>query len=306
MNEIKPLIVVVGPTASGKSALAMELAKQFYGEIICADSQTIRRDMNIGTAKPSQQDQTEVRHHLLDVIDPYEQFSAAEFKTLANKAIDDITSRGKMPIMVGGTGLYIDAVIFDFEFSNAADPELRKRLAKKSVEDLQTEIIKKGITMPSNLQNPRHLIRSLESGGMVSQPRKLRPNTLLIGIDVSTEELSERIEVRVDQMLEDGFIDEVKAVINKYGYPPAYWDAIGYKVIAGRLDEHMSVPKDNEDLRQALIVATRQYAKRQRTWFKRSQDIYWANDFTSARAWAENWLIENKNKGKNNTINIEL
>jgi len=267
------LIVVVGPTASGKSTLGLELALALGGEIICADSQTIRRGMDIGTAKPSQRDQKLVKHHLLDIIDPYDAYNAAKFKQDCLNAMADIRSRGKLPIIVGGTGLYIDAVIFDFNFADAADPEKRKLLNQKSVAELQIMHLKQDIDLPKNRLNKRHLVRSLESGGLKALDKTLRPGTFIIGLDPGTEELNKKIETRVNAMLQNGFVEEVKSIVKKYGQPPAVWDAIGYKVIMKWMDE--GGLSDDEYVRQALITATRHYAKRQRSWFKRNPYINW-------------------------------
>ena len=173
MNK-PPLIVITGPTASGKSALAMDIAKKYGGEIICADSRTVYKGMDIGTAKPTEQDQREVPHHLLDVVEPNQPFSAAEFKERANQAICDISARGKLPMLVGGTGLYIDAVLFDYHFGLPADPNRRSDLQAMSVEQLQHVCLEQGIHLPINVRNKRHLVRAIEIGGVIQQPKKLR------------------------------------------------------------------------------------------------------------------------------------
>ncbi len=298
-----PLIAIIGPTASGKSALALELAKMLNGEIICGDSQTIRRDMNIGTAKPSKEEQRAVRHHLLDIIDPYDRYTAADFKMAAEAAIKDISARGRLPILVGGTGLYIDSVLFDFQFAEAADPDKRAALEGLSIEELQTQHKKQGVPLPVNFLNKRHLVRSLESGGLKALDKTLRSNTLVIGLDLPKDVLDTRIEQRVDAMLHAGFVDEVKAVVAQYGYPPHNWDAIGYKVVLKWLD--WGNMQDMDYIRSALIVATRQYAKRQRGWFKRNQHIQWFQDAASARACAENWLIESIKSGQTSSMSAE-
>jgi tRNA dimethylallyltransferase len=175
------LVAIVGPTASGKSALAMKIAKQFSGEIIAADSRTIYRGMDIGTAKPSKADQAAVPHWGLDLAEPGESYSAARFKEYALAKITDISSRGKLPILVGGTGLYIDAVLFDYKFP-ASD---KKEVEFKDVDvaGLQAIINKRGYVVPENSKNRRHLIRTIERQGQTGHRRHdLPPGVLLIGL----------------------------------------------------------------------------------------------------------------------------
>ena len=140
--EANPLVVIVGPTASGKTSLAIDLAKRYGGEIICADSRTIYKEMDIGTAKPTAAQRAEVTHWGLDLVEPGESFSAYDFKIYANQKIQEIRKRGNIPFMVGGTGLYIDAVLFDYEFGQPADPELRQTLQLMSVSELQNYCIR--------------------------------------------------------------------------------------------------------------------------------------------------------------------
>lgn len=218
----------------------MRLAQKFDGEIICADSQTIRRGLNIGTAKPLAADRKLIPHHLLDIIGPYARFTVAEFQRLANKAIEDISERAKLPILVGGTGLYIDSVLFAYNFEN--------KTADK---------------------NPR-------------------AGTLILGIDIDKEVLAGRIANRIDSILEQGFIDEVRGVIKKYGYPPTSFDAIGYKIVMSCMDSNGEV--DQEAVRSSMNTADRQYAKRQKTWFKRNNDIVWVQSSEQAQNIVSNFL----------------
>jgi len=180
-----PLIVVVGETASGKTATAIEIAKQVDGEIICADSRTVYKGMNIGTAKPTLAEQKEVPHYLLDLIWPNEQFSAAEFKTRAEKCIQDIQSRGKIPIVVGGTGLYVDALLYDFQFGSKAEETLRSKLEQMNDYELTTVMNTKSIDQTNlNTKNRRHVIRAIERGGIVTQNKTLRGDTIVLGIQL--------------------------------------------------------------------------------------------------------------------------
>jgi tRNA dimethylallyltransferase len=178
-----PLVAVVGETASGKSALAMELARRFDGELICADSWTVYKGFNIGTAKPSAAEQAEIRHHLLDVADPEQGFSAVEFQKLARRAVDDIQARGKLPILVGGTGLYIDSVLFDYQFLPAPPQSMRDELNKLSLEELQRKAHQQGLdTTGIDLQNKRRVIRLIESNGIRPSKGLMRNNALVLGI----------------------------------------------------------------------------------------------------------------------------
>ena len=157
-----PLIVITGPTASGKTSLAIHLAKQYNGEIVCADSRTIYRDMNVGTAKPTKAEREAVPHWGLDLISPGEVFSVAQFKEYALQKISEIRSRGHLPFLVGGTGLYIDAVLFDFQFGGPPSAVFRSELEKKTVTELQYYCHIHNIKLPENNKNKRYLIRSIE------------------------------------------------------------------------------------------------------------------------------------------------
>lgn len=260
-----PLIVILGETASGKSALALELARQFGGEIVCADSRTIYKDMDIGTAKPTLAEQKLVKHHLLDVVEPNETFSAAQFKTLAVQAIDDITARGKLPFLVGGTGLYIDAVLFDFQFRNAADTELRARLERWSITDLQSEIIRLGYMMPENSRNKRYLVRTLEAGGALPVRSKLRPNTLVLGKGADRDTLERRIIDRVDAMVAAGLVEECLELVKLYGAQAPGLNATGYKAFLPYLQGGCSL----DEAKSQFVRNDLYLAKRQRTWFRR-------------------------------------
>jgi tRNA dimethylallyltransferase len=266
-----PLIVIVGETASGKSALAMELAEQYNGGIICADSRTIYKEMDIGTAKPGPAERKRVPHYCLDLVRPDERFTVADFKQHALRAIDDIAGRGKLPIMVGGTGLYIDAVLYDFQFRPPSDPVERLRLQAMTVEELQQELTDKGIPLPENSRNPRHLVRTLETGGAVSVRKELRPNTLVLGLKVERELLAERIQARVGQMVGQGFADEVRQVSQKYGWDAPALQAPGYKAFRG----YISGMADLDEAKAAFVKNDLQLAKRQRTWFKRNNSVHW-------------------------------
>jgi len=266
-----PLVVIVGQTASGKSALGMELARRFDGEIIAADSRTVYRGLDIGTAKPTVADQVEIRHHLIDVADPDQTFNAADFKHLAKRAINDITSRGKLPIMVGGTGLYVDAVVYDFQFRPPASPAERQRLDNMTVSELTAEITARGLPMPDNYQNRRHLSRTLETNGAVSTRGQTRSNTLVMGPQPDQEVLKQRIADRIDIMFADGLVDEARRLFDRYGPMVPALETPGYSALKLYLDGAINLEET-----KALFVKNDSYlAKRQRTWFRRNNSIHW-------------------------------
>lgn len=277
-KQIGPLVVIVGETASGKSALALLLAERFNGEIIAADSRTVYKGMDIGTAKPSQSERAKIPHHLLDVVSPNERFSVADFKQLADQAIDDITTRGKLPILVGGTGLYVDAVIFDFQFRPVGDKKLREELLNLSVEQLQQQLLMQGIKLPENKRNPRHLIRALETNGVTPTQSPLRSNTVLIGLRLDLETLKQRVTQRVEQMIAAGFIDEAQQLGKRYGWDNEALQAPGYKAVHRYVAGEISL----DEMKEQFVKNDLALAKRQRTWFKRNESIHWISEQSEA------------------------
>lgn len=271
MLQTQPLLVIVGETASGKTALALALAKKLGGEIICADSRTVYRGMDIGTAKPSPTEQAMVPHHLLDVVAPNEHFNAADFKRLATVVMKDIHKRDKLPIIVGGTGLYIDALLFNYKFRAPADAALRQALAGKSVTELQHLLREKDITLPENAKNPRHLIRALETGGQASTRAQLRSNTLVIGLRLDRDTLKERITKRVDNMVRQGLAGEVERLVEQYGWEAEALKTTSYRAFRDYLMGSISLA----GAKQCFIKNDLALAKRQRTWFKRNKSIHW-------------------------------
>ena len=270
----KPLIVIVGQTASGKTSLAIEIALHCKGEIICADSMTIYRNMNIGTAKPSITDQQRVKHHLLDIVDPNEKFTVHDFKVCAQKVIEDIIARGKVPILVGGSGLYIDSVLYDYQFRPTAPLSIREKYEKYSVDDLQAELIDRGIPMPENSTNKRYLIRAAEIGSVAPAQSTIRPNTYIFGINIDPIEQKARSKRRLEEMLEQGLIDEVRSLGELYGWDIAPMQAPSYKAFRGFVmnEYEMGEAKDK------CLQYEAQIAKKQRTWFKRNKSIQWYSD----------------------------
>lgn len=280
---MKNVLAVVGATASGKTALSIALAKALGGEIISCDSMQIYRGMDIGTAKPSEEETAGIPHHLIDIVEPSESFSVADYAPLAAKAIEDITSRGKLPIFCGGTGLYLDAVLNANEYSEAAsDPSLREELTRKAEEKgalalwerLKVEDPESAEAIHPN--NVKRVVRALEIKLLTGIPKsewdrrsRLAPspyNAVVLGLSYPDRAvLYGRIDRRVDMMLEAGLVDEVRSLIESGRLPRGSTaaQAIGYKEILAYLDGEVSLGEAVETLK----TATRRYAKRQITWF---------------------------------------
>ncbi len=274
------MIAVVGETASGKSSLALEIAKRYDGEIICADSRTIYKGMDVGTAKPRPEEQAQVAHHLLDVAEPGVQFTAADFKRLAEEAIKDITARGKLPILVGGTGLYVDSIIFDYQFARVANSTERTRLDALDIAQLSALIKERGLSVPENEKNKRYLIRTLERGAGTANDREvLRPRTLVIGLKPSRLQLRQRIESRVEQMFRRGLRREVEELQQKYGWDSEALTGIGYREFRSLYEGH---EVSMSAIKRQIVQDTLALAKRQRTWFKRNPHIVWLEEAQQA------------------------
>ncbi len=266
-----PLIVIAGETASGKSSVAISLAQKLNGEIVCADSKTVYQEMNIGTAKPSHQDQRLVRHWCLDLILPNQEFNVAMFQKQAQKAINDIRSRKKIPILVGGSGLYINSIIYNYNFRVQKKAEERSYLNNKTVEELQKIIEHNNYMLPKNQQNKRHLIRVIESKGKIQQNQQIIDNLIYIGIKNNKEDLEARIRLRIEQMLADGLIEETKELYHKYDADLESMTADIYPITKRLIDGQIS----RQEMIDLAVIKDRQLAKKQRTWFKRDQNINW-------------------------------
>ncbi len=270
-----PLVVVLGVTGSGKSALGLELARLFNGEIIAADSRTVYKGMDISTAKPTAFERIAVNHSLIDVADPDQTFTVADFKLKAEEAISSIASRSKLPILVGGTGLYIDALLYNFVLRPLSiDEGLRHELSKLSVEELQERILQNGYEFPKDKLNPRRLIRVIESAGAQSDRVGLRPNTLLLGLNLDRGELRRRLELRVDSMMASGLVDEIQVLSKRYGWEAPALQTPGFKAFRGYLNGELSL----DAAKQSFVQNDMNLAKRQYTWFKRNKDVHWVKD----------------------------
>lgn len=284
----KPLVaVVVGPTASGKTSLGIEIAKRLDGEIVSADSMQIYKNMDIATAKPTPEELSQANHHLIGFLDPGEDFSVAKYKKLATDAIDDILSRGKLPIVVGGTGLYIDTLIKNTEFLDYEKSDIRNELEKRAlnegIEALYSELMKVDPETAQRLHinDNKRIIRALEvyyvTGETithqceVSHLNESKYRFCVIGLTAENRQyLYDRINLRVDLMLKDGLIEEAKEFFAQSPGCTAK-QAIGYKELKAYLDGFVSL----ETATDKLKMETRRYAKRQLTWFRRNYSINW-------------------------------
>jgi tRNA dimethylallyltransferase len=267
-----PLLVIVGPTASGKTSLAIDIAQKFNGEIICADSRSIYKGADIGTAKPSQAEQAIVRHWGLDLVEPGDYFSVADFKSYADQKIIEIRSRGHLPLLVGGTGLYIDAVIFDYQFGLPADNKLRSLLQHMTIKELHDYCNKNNVIIPENSKNRRYLIRSIENKD--TQPSRMDiplDQTIVVGISTDKDILRSRIIERSDQILADGVIDEAILLGNRYGWDSEAMKSNIYPLIHSYIDGDMSI----DDVKNKFITLDWRLAKRQLTWLNRNRFIHW-------------------------------
>lgn len=281
-----PLLVIVGETASGKTALGIKLAQKFDGEIIAGDGRTIYRGMDIGTAKPSADEQKLVPHHLIDQLDIGEPITAALFKQQVLAAIDRATAKGKLPILVGGSGLYIDSVLFDYAFNAPVDPNERLRLQGLTVQELQAELEARNIALPENDQNPRHLMRALETNGHPAERAALRPRTLILGTTVDADARRHNASRRVQAMMMAGLEDEVRRLVELHGWNDQLANTIGYK----EFKKYFEGAQTLAQVQEAIVRDTLAYAKRQRTWFKRNQNIIYPSNSEQAVELVTTWL----------------
>lgn len=287
MGEKQKVIVIIGPTAVGKTKTSVELAKVLNGEIISGDSMQIYRGMDIGTAKVKREEMQGIPHYLIDIKEPTDAYSVAQFQQDVRKQIDEIASRGHLPIIVGGTGLYIQSVLFDYQFSDSGkDENVRRELEKRSeeigFEKLHAELSEIDPDSAANIHpnNVRRVIRALEiyhtTGKTMSQYQKtqeLEPlyDVALIGLTMEREVLYDRINLRVDLMVKEGLFEEVQNLYDKGIRDCQSIQAIGYKELYAYFDGKVSKEQAIEDLKQN----SRRYAKRQLTWFRNKMDVTW-------------------------------
>ncbi len=282
MNRPK-IIVICGPTASGKTSLGIQVANRINGEIISCDSMQIYKEMNIGTAKPTIEEQKQAIHHLIDFVEPTERYSVAQFKLDADKNIKEIISKGKSPILVGGTGLYINSLIYNIEYKEiSTNLEYRKSLESVNLQELYEKarlIDNEAVSKISNTDRKR-LSRILElyntTGKTKTQLEKesrkeLQYDYKIFVLNMPREILYDRINKRVDLMIKNGLIEEVSKLLKKYNEFPTAMQGLGYKEVKEYLDGTIN----KEEMIEKVKQESRRYAKRQLTWFRTYKDATW-------------------------------
>ena len=285
---MKPkVIVIVGPTASGKTSASIKLAKLINGEIISADSMQVYKEMTIGTAKPTTQEQEGIPHYLIDVVSPEETFNVTKYKEIAEKAIEEVLSKDKTPIIVGGTGLYVSTLINGIEFAEVGeDLEYREEMTKMAEEKGAQYIhdmlrkVDPDAADAIEVNNIRRVIRALEIYKLTGKTKtfldkesrkEVKYDYKVYGIETPREELYNRINVRVDKMFEAGLLEEVRSVNEKYKISSTAIQGLGYKEVIEYIEGKVSY----EEMVEKLKMETRRYAKRQLTWFRREEKIVW-------------------------------
>jgi len=307
MNKV---IVIAGPTASGKTDLAIKLAHEINGEIISADSMQIYRGMDIGTAKPTMEERQGIPHYLIDIVDPDEEYSVAHFQRDAKNCIKEILNRGKVPIVAGGTGLYINSLVYNISFSETtADWEYRKQLEEiardKGPEELHRFLQKVDPVSAEKIHpnNIKRVIRALEvfktTGKPISQhqleSRTEKPEYefKIFGLEMDRKILYERINKRVDKMMEMGLYEEVESLLEKYSPDLVSLQGIGYKEIISAIKGEYSL----EEAVEKIKLNTRHLAKRQITWFKKTENLRWIDTGNTETRAIIKKLADNLNNG---------
>ncbi len=286
--EKPDVIVICGPTASGKTALSIELAKKINSEIVSADSMLIYKYMNIGVAKPTLSEMQGIKHYMIDIVEPNERFSVADYKKQAEKCIDEIISNKKIPIVVGGTGLYIDSLIYGIEYNETkTDMKYRAFLEELCKKDGLDKLYNMALeidpdsTRKVSRNDKKRIMRIIEifhetgktktEQEVESRKKGLKYNYHVYAINWDRESLYNRINIRVDKMINDGLIDEVKFLLNKYPNMPTAIQGLGYKEIK----EYLQGKIAKDEAVEKVKTETRRYAKRQFTWFKKNKETIW-------------------------------
>lgn len=304
------VIVICGPTASGKTALSIELAKKINGEIVSADSMQIYKEMDIGSAKVTMQEMQGIKHYLIDQVCPNERYSVANYKNDAKQAIEEIIKKGKTPIVVGGTGLYIDALIYEIEYKDIGiNEEYRKELLKIKEEQGLETLYKKALEIdpiamekisPNDFKRITRVLEIYEATGRnktqleaESRLNEIPYNYKVFAIDYDREKLYERINKRVDIMIKNGLIEEVKNLLKKYSEFPTAMQGLGYKEVKQYLEGELSEDEMIEKIKQE----SRRYAKRQFTWFRKNKQTIWLDGQANIND-NINIILEESNIGK--------
>ena len=285
----KPTVIVIaGPTASGKSNLAIELAKKINGEIISADSMQIYKDMDIGTAKVSKEEMQGIKHYMIDFVSPNERYSVSSYKNEAEKCIEEILNKGKTPIICGGTGLYINSLIYGIEFlEEKIDETYREELNRIADSEGLEGLYNMAVQIdPEAMQkisknDKKRIIRVLEiyhktgktktQQDIESRKNGVKYNYKVFAINMDREILYDRINKRVDKMMDMGLVEEVKSILEKYEKFPTAMQGLGYKEVVQYLEGSI----DKQEMIEKIKMETRRYAKRQITWFKKNQETHW-------------------------------
>ncbi len=286
---MKPkVIVIAGPTASGKTSLSIELAKQINGEIVSADSMQIYKDMNIGTAKPTPEEMQNIKHYMIDFVSPEERYSVSQYKKDALSCIDKIIKKGKTPIVVGGTGLYIDSLIYGIEFQEIQiDLKYREELNKMAEEGKLQELYDKACKIdPEAMKiispnDKKRIIRVLEiykqtgktktQQNIESRQNEVPYEYIVFAINMDRAKLYDRINKRVDIMIDNGLIDEVRKLVKKYDNIQTAMQSLGYKEVVQYFNKELT----KEEMIDKIKMESRRYAKRQLTWFRKNKNIIW-------------------------------
>ena len=286
--EKPKVIVICGPTASGKTALSIELAKKINGEIISSDSMQIYKDMDIGTAKPSEEEMQGIPHYLIGFVAPDKRYSVAEFKKDAESAIEEILEKGKTPIVVGGTGLYVDSLIYGIEYQDIElDENYRQELEERAIKEGLLKIYEEAQKIdPQAMEkispnDKKRIIRVLEiykatgknktEQEIESRKKGVKYDYKVFAINWDRDILYERINKRVDIMIEQGLIEEVQKLLEKYSEFPTAMQGLGYKEVV----EYLQGEITKEEMIEKIKMETRRYAKRQITWFKKNKQTIW-------------------------------
>jgi len=296
-KKLPKLIVILGPTASGKTGLAIKLAKKFNGEIISADSRQVYREMDIATAKPTREETQKIPHHLVDIIRPDQKFNVAIYKKMAIEAIRNIRKRRKLPFLAGGTGLYIKAVVDNVNFPKIAPQQkLRRGLERKTEKELFSIYKKLDPEGAKKIdkKNKRRLIRAIEVCKVSEEPfwkQRGRDRSLFdvlqIGIKLPNAKLKERIKKRVEKMFKAGLEKEVKNLVKKYDWDIPAMQTIGYQ----EWKEYFEKEVNKDGVKRKIILHTIQFAKRQMTWFKHDKRIHWVKNYLQAQKLIKEFLL---------------
>ncbi len=284
------VIVICGPTASGKTALSIALAKKINGEIVSCDSMQIYKDMDIGTAKPTIEEMQGIKHYLIGYVSPEQRYSVADYKKDAKKAIKEILEKGKIPIVVGGTGLYIDSLIYEIEYQDIKlDEKYRKQLEdevkEKGLEELykKAKIIDEKAMEKISPTDKKRILRVLEiyhatgktktEQEIESRKKEVEYDYKVYALNWDRQKLYDRINKRVDIMIEQGLIQEVKQILEKYSTFPTAMQGLGYKEVV----DYLNGIYTREEMVEKIKMETRRYAKRQLTWFRKNKQTIWLN-----------------------------